>query len=292
LHFWQSAWFQIVWLSVCAVIVAICLRLMGKLAVQSKAQEILARERARIARDIHDEVGAGLTQLVLLGEVNQTELPGDSPARRKFDQVSERARDLLRAMNEVVWVVNSQRDTLRDFASYVSKYAQTFLQATAIRCRLDVDEKISALPFDLAVRRNLFLAVKEALHNAVKHSQATELFLHIHYRAPGVDVVIEDNGKGFDLAAADAQGNGLSNIKQRIESVGGACRVSSQPGAGCRIEFTAPLVQRPVAPVNRIWESLRLWKRPPTSLTTPRPGRPAPKTARAPASAAPVKSVT
>jgi signal transduction histidine kinase len=292
LQFWQTAWFQIAWLSVCGVIVAICLRLMGKLAVQSKAQEILACERARIARDIHDEVGAGLTQLVLLGEVNQTELPGDSPARRKFDQVSERARDLLRAMNEVVWVVNSQRDTLRDFASYVSKYAQTFLQPTTIRCRLDVDERISALPFDLAVRRNLFLAVKEALHNAVKHSQATELVLHIHYRAPGVAVMIEDNGKGFQLAAADAQRNGLSNMKQRIESVGGACGVSSQPGAGCRIEFTAPLVQRPAALADRIWESFRLWKRYPTASAKPRPNRTAPETADPPESAAPVKSVT
>ena len=288
LLFWQTAWFQIAWLSLSCVIVAICLRLMGKLALQSRAQEILAGERARIARDIHDEVGAGLTQLVLLGEVNQSELPANSPARRQFDQVSEKARGLLRAMNEVVWVVNSQRDTLRDFASYVSKYAQTFLQPTAIRCRLDVGEEISAVPFDLAIRRNLFLAVKEALHNAVKHSGATELFLRIHRRAQSVVVVIEDNGKGFDPAAADPQGNGLSNMAQRTESVGGACRINARPGAGCRIEFTAPLVHRPAGLVRGTWETLRLWKsRRPAPATAPRKAE-APRTTNPPKSPAPV----
>jgi two-component sensor histidine kinase len=260
LQFWQTAWFQVAWLSVCGVIVAICLRLMGKLALQSKAQEILANERARIARDIHDEVGAGLTQLVLLGEVNQSELPADSPGRRQFNEVSEKARGLLRAMNEVVWVVNSQRDTLRDFASYVSKYAQTFLQTTPIRCRLDVGEEITAVPFDLAIRRNLFLAVKEALHNAVKHSGANELFLHIHHRAQGVVVVIEDNGKGFDPNTVDPQGNGLSNMAQRAESVGGACRITSRPEGGCRIELTAPLVQRPAGAGRRAWILSRFWQ--------------------------------
>jgi signal transduction histidine kinase len=286
LQFWQTAWFQIAWLSVCGVIVAICLRLMGKLALQSKAQEILAGERARIARDIHDEVGAGLTQLVLLGEVNQSELPADAPSRRQFNEVSEKARGLLRAMNEVVWVVNSQRDTLRDFASYVSKYAQTFLQATPIRCRLDIGEEITAVPFDLAIRRNLFLAVKEALHNAVKHSGANELFLRIHRRAQGVVVVIEDNGKGFDPKAADPQGNGLSNMSQRTQSVGGACRITSRPGAGCQIEFTAPLVHRTAGVGRRAWTAARLWRwrRP------PQPSSPA-KSAVAAPSAPPVRPV-
>jgi signal transduction histidine kinase len=272
LQFWQTGWFQVAWLSVCAIIVAICLRLMGKLAVQSKAQEILATERARIARDIHDEVGAGLTQLVLLGEVNQSELPTESPGRRKFDEVSEKARGLLRAMNEVVWVVNSQRDTLRDFASYVSKYAQTFLQTTAIRCRLDIGEEISALPFELAVRRNLFLALKEALNNAVKHSEATELFLRVHYRAQNVVVTIEDNGKGFDPLTADSQRNGLLNMRQRIESVGGVCTIASRPGAGCRIEFSAPLAQRPPSLIRSAWETLRLWqKRKPRNTAPQKP---------------------
>jgi two-component sensor histidine kinase len=278
LQFWQTAWFQIAWLSVCGVIVGICLRLTGKLALQSKAQEILAGERARIARDIHDEVGAGLTQLVLLGEVNQSELPADSRGRRQFNEVSEKARGLLRAMNEVVWVVNSQRDTLRDFASYVSKYAQTFLQATPIRCRLDVGEEISAVPFDLAIRRNLFLALKEALHNAVKHSGATELFLRIHRQDQGVVVVIEDNGKGFDPKNADPQRNGLANMAQRAESVGGTCRICSRPGAGCSIEFTAPLVHRPLSLGRGAWETLRLWK------TRPRSAAPAKMQASPPSS--------
>src|ERR1019366_10115638 len=85
-------------------------------------------------------------------------------------------------MDEVVWAVNARRDTSRDFANYVCKYAQVFLNSTPIRCRLDVEPDLPATVFDLPLRRNLFLAVKEALNNAAKHSEATELFLRI-YRA-------------------------------------------------------------------------------------------------------------
>jgi hypothetical protein len=119
MHFWQRGWFQITLASVCLLAVAICLYLAGRLVMQSQAQSVVARERARIARDIHDDLTAGLTQLVLLGETTQSELPAQSEMRSHLDEICGRARRLLRSLNETIWVVNSQRDTLRDFASYV-----------------------------------------------------------------------------------------------------------------------------------------------------------------------------
>jgi len=240
-HFWQTGWFQLTLVTVCTLAVLFCLWLITQLAAQSKAQGVLQIERARIARDIHDDLGARLTHLVLLGEVAQSELLADSGTRVQLNEICEKARDLSHALDEVVWAVNSRRDTLRDFATYVCKYAQFFLNSTPVRCRLDVEPEIPATPFDLPVRRNLFLAVKEALNNAAKHSEASEVFLRIYRHDQKLTVVVEDNGRGFDPARADVARNGMANMTQRMGEIGGFFTVASQPGGGCRIEFTVPL---------------------------------------------------
>ncbi len=240
-HFWQTGWFQLTLASVCTLTVLFCLWLTTQLAAQSKTQRFLQIERARIARDIHDDLGARLTHLVLLGEVTQSELPADSGMRAQINQICEKARDLSHALDEVVWAVNSRRDTLRDFVTYVCKHAQFFLASTPIRCRLDVEPEIPATPFDLPIRRNLFLAVKEALNNAAKHSEASEVFVRIYRHNHKLTVVVEDNGKGFDPAKADLTRNGMINMSQRMDEIGGFCGVTSQPGSGCRVEFTVPL---------------------------------------------------
>ena len=240
-HFWQTGWFQLTLVTICTIAVLFCLWLMTQLTAQSKAQRFLQIERARIARDIHDDLGARLTNLVLLGEVAQSELPADSETRRQINEICEKARNLSHAMDEVVWAVNSRRDTLRDFATYVCKYAQYFLSSTSIRCRLDVEPEIPPVVFDLPIRRNLFLAVKEALNNAAKHSEASEVFLRLYRQNQKLTVVVEDNGRGFDPAQADATRNGMTNMRQRMDEIGGILSLASQPGNGCRVEFTVPL---------------------------------------------------
>lgn len=241
LRFWQTGWFLSVVLLVSALALALSVRLAAKLAVHTRAQKLLERERARMARDIHDDLGSALTQLVLQGEVAQTEFPHGSAARAQLDQLCDRARNVSHALEEVLWVVNSKRDTLRDFSSYVCKYAQGFLGPTPIRCRLDVQSGLPATVFDLPVRRGLFLAVKEALNNAAKHSGATELFLRIHRVGDNLVVEVEDNGHGFDASLLGGEGNGLTNMQQRLQEMGGACVVFSEPGTGCRVRFTMPL---------------------------------------------------
>lgn len=240
LRFWQTGWFQILLLSACGVALVVILRLTARLAVQSKAQDMLQRERARIARDIHDELGAGLTQLLLLGEVAHKELPATA-GRDQIEQLCRKARGLAAALDDIVWAVNSRRDTLRDFASHACKYAETFLAGTTIRCRLDVESHLPAVAFDLPVRRNLFLAVKEALNNAAKHSGATELFLRIHRHDAELVVEVEDNGRGFDPAVLDGQRNGLGNMSLRMAEVGGRFEIHSLPGQGCRVVLATPL---------------------------------------------------
>jgi signal transduction histidine kinase len=241
-EFWQTDAFQIALLSICSLVTLFCFYLMTQLAVQRKSQRQLQLESSRLARDLHDDLGARITQLVLFGEVTQRELPDGTTTRTKLDQLCNRMRELAGAINEVVWVVNSQRDTLKDFAGYVCKYAEAFLKTTPIRCRFEHSAEFPDVTFDLPVRRNLFLAVKEALNNAAKHSEATEIFLRISCANQMIQVVVEDNGKGLDPLRPTPEGNGLKNMAQRMKELGGTCSLASQPGKGCRMEFKMPLM--------------------------------------------------
>ena len=130
-HFWQTVWFQLSVLLLLLLTIGACVWLQTQLSIQARSQRLLQSERVRIARDIHDDLGAQLTQLVLLGEVAQREQPEESPARTQFNQICALARELSHGMDEVVWAVNARRDTLRDFASYVCKYAQVFFELHA-----------------------------------------------------------------------------------------------------------------------------------------------------------------
>jgi signal transduction histidine kinase len=239
---WQSRAFQVGLSAGCGVFVVICLYLLIQLVSQSKAHHLVQAERDRIARDIHDDLGSKLTQLLLTGEVAQIE---SAPALgAPLSQMCDGARNILATIDEVVWIINSQNDILEDFAMYVCKYAQDFLESTAIHCRFDVAAELPAKPLSQLMRRNLFLALKEALNNAAKHSQATELTLRIELIGFRLNVVLADNGRGFDTAQASQERNGLTNMKQRMAEIGGDCKVTSRPGEGCQVSFGVPLKPR------------------------------------------------
>ena len=257
-HLWNRSWFQIMLLIVSGLSVLACLQMLARLSMQSKSRDLLQRERSRIARDIHDELGAGLTQMLLLGEVARQEAFSSATSQMGIERLCGKARGLSATVDEIVWAINSRHDQLQDFARHVCKYAQSFFANTAIRCRLDVASEIPPLPFDLPVRRSLFLAVKEVLNNAAKHSGANELFLRIHIQEESVVVSVEDNGKGFDPAQASNERNGFTNLKQRMTEIDGTCEVVSKPGEGCRVTLKVPLSKSWLRPVR--------WFRRPQSL--------------------------
>ena len=146
-------------------------------------------------------------------------------------------------MDEILWAVNPRRDTLRDFTAYVCNYAEEFLRPTRIQCLFEVDAEMTAADFNLPLRRSLLMAIKETLNNAVKHSAATELKLKIHWEDQRLLVVVQDNGKGFDPRRTKTERNGMNNMTQRMNELGGTCRVTSEPGKGCRVEFNIPVRQ-------------------------------------------------
>jgi signal transduction histidine kinase len=239
--FWETGWFQIVLLMACGVGVLTSLYLTMQLAVQSRAHRLLRQERVRIARDIHDDLGTRLTQLLLIGEEAQGALPAGSETRGQFSEMCENARSVLGAIDEVIWVVNSQRDTLGEFVIYVCKHAESFLRLALVRCRFDIQHELPDISLDMPFRRNLLLTIKEALSNAVKHSGASEVAVCVRMRGHALIASVEDNGRGFDAGRIDSARHGLKNMMSRMNDLGGHCRVQSAPGAGCRIEFEIPL---------------------------------------------------
>ena len=240
-YFWQTGWFQFSLSLICLTVILVSLWLLTQLFIHRKERQILQQERTRIARDIHDDMGGRLTQLVVHVEVAQNELPADSAMRSELAWVCSEIRGLLSTMDEVLWVVNPRCDTLTEFADYVCNYAHEFLMPAQIQAFFAVDSSMPPTAFPFLLRRSLLMAVKEALNNVVKHSGATELHLKIHWQEPHLAVVVEDNGKGFDPDSVESGGNGLTNMAQRLNALDGCCRVISRPGEGCRVELQIPL---------------------------------------------------
>jgi signal transduction histidine kinase/ligand-binding sensor domain-containing protein len=244
-HFWQTWWFEVV-TALAAIVLVTCIvwfisrrRLHRKLE-NVQRQQAIERERTRIAKDIHDHLGANLTRISLLSQSAQGELENPRHAATQLERIYDTSRELTRSMDEIVWAVNPQHDTLDSLASYLGNFAQEYLTSLHIRCRLEVPLHLPHWPITAETRHNIFLAFKEALHNVVKHSGATEVFVFLTLTDDAVTLVLRDNGKGFDPEAViprPGRGNGLKNMRQRLEKIGGRCTVQSRPGAGAEISF-------------------------------------------------------
>ncbi|MEO8614963.1 MAG: ATP-binding protein [Luteolibacter sp.] len=237
---WQRGWVLASLLLAAVVCGLTALFLASRLIIQSRMKASVRRERARIAEDLHDGIGGGLTQMILLGEKARRILPADSAEAATLAELCGQSRGLLGEMDETVWLINSQRDTFRDFASYIVKHAELLFQNSPVRCRFDIEDDLPSLPCDIGTRRNLFMTAKEALNNILRHSQASLAEVGIHRCHQDLVVTIEDNGRGFDQTTT-REGNGLRNMAGRIFEAGGQFKVMSCIGAGTKVEFRVPL---------------------------------------------------
>jgi signal transduction histidine kinase len=208
-------------------------------ALQQK--EALERERARIARDIHDQVGANLTQLSLLGELVESDKDDPKEVADHARHIEQTALETTRALDEIVWTVNPSNDTLDGLINYVCKYAQEYLALAQLRYRLEVPPQLPNIPISPELRHNVFLAAKEAVNNVVKHSQANAAWLRLRLEPGRFTLEIEDNGLGLAPGAADKGRNGLRNMRKRLEDVGGEFVIGPGAEGGTRVSLTAPL---------------------------------------------------
>lgn len=208
-----------------------------------KQQQALEKERQRIARDIHDQVGASLTQVSMLGEMVESDRDIPEEVEGHGRQIAQTARDTAKALDEIVWAVNPSNDTLDGLITYFCKYAQEYLSVANLRYRLDVPSNLPNTPIAPDLRHNIFLAAKEAVTNIVKHSKATAARIRLHLEPDRFVLEIEDNGKGMaDMDPARAKTrNGLSNMRKRLEEVGGSFTIGPGSEGGTLVRLSAPL---------------------------------------------------
>lgn len=234
-------------------------RRMQRRIAQLERERAIERERARIAQDIHDEIGASLTRISMLSQPARKELAAPDQAAAVLSGIYSTASEVTRSLDEIVWAVDPKHDTLDSLVGYMGKFAQDFLGAAGIRCRLDLPTSPPAWPLTAETRHNLFLAFKETLNNALKHAGATEVRLSLQLRADGFVLTIKDNGRGFDPESAAAPspgrasaGNGLDNLSRRLAHIGGRCEIAAGLGSGTEVSFilTVPAAAASTSPID------------------------------------------
>ena len=256
-HFWQTLWFQ----STIALVVIVGLvgvtRSVTKVRMQRKIrrleeQHAIERERARIAKDIHDDLGASLTRIAFLGELVETDRSKPEAVSGYVQRIVSAARDTVRSLDEIVWAVNPRNDTLDSLMEYIAQFAHEFFQNTSTRCRIDLPDDVPAIPLSSEVRHNVFLVIKEALNNSLKHSCARNVGIRCAVESECLRIELNDDGSGFDLArATSSSGNGLENMRRRIEDLGGMFSLQTKPGTGTQIAMSVPLSKLATASVSQ-----------------------------------------
>ncbi len=249
LAFWRTPWF---WVSVVTLLLAAGAGSWRYVIWRQKRRQMqrleqhlaLDRERLRIAQDIHDDLGARVTQISLLSAMaeGKTSLPEE--ARTEFGKVSQMTRDLVSALYETVWAVNPENDNLDALANYLCQMSNQYCSQARLRCRLEIPDSPPAIPLTSQVRHNLIMAVKEAIHNVVKHARATEVRLRIAFEASALSICIHDDGCGFDPATRPP-GNGLGNLQRRLQDIGGSFTIESRLGAGTTVSLRLPVAAAP-----------------------------------------------
>jgi len=239
-HVYETWWFQALVAALAAVLVAgaaryVATRRLHQKMEQLARQQAVERERTRIAKDIHDDLGANLTLIAVLGDLAKRE-----KAEERIEKMASTARQSVKSLDEIVWAVNPRNDTLAHLIDYTGQFAVDYLRAAGLRCLLDFPEHAPLREVPTSMRHNLFLAVKEALQNVVKHAHATAVWLRIRITSQQLRIEVEDNGHGFESAPDDALADGLRNMRQRMEEIGGTCTVKSQPGKGTEITLELP----------------------------------------------------
>jgi signal transduction histidine kinase len=207
---------------------------------QAEYQRAMAQERARIARDLHDDLGSSLTEIMMLATTSPGVKSAGDNTSEHMETIAEKSRTLVDALDEIVWAVDPERDTLASVARYVSTYAEEYLAGLKVVCRVQIPNSFPDQTVSGEVRHHLFLAVKEALNNAIRHSGATAISFSVRVQEDRLWISITDNGSGFDPSRL-SEGYGLSNLNNRLEQLHGRCELESVAGVGTTVSLHIPL---------------------------------------------------
>jgi len=246
-YYWQTGWFKVLsaFAFFCFIAMGIWLaerrRYRSRLKLIQQAQA-MDNERARIARDLHDELGSQLTHISMLSDPDRPNVGSESRLEnlgKRVQLISAVAVNTIRSLDEIVWAVNPRHDTLRSLVEYLTQFVRELIENTGVDCRFQIAEDLPELPLTPELRHNLFLVVKEAVNNALKHSRAKRIYLAIKNEKGQLEICIQDDGVGFNLATiqVNKKRNGLGNMRQRVEVLGGQLLIISRPGQGTTVRL-------------------------------------------------------
>ena len=243
---WQRAWFRGILVVLFTVAIALIVRFtshrrLRHLLVKADRETSLLRERSRIARDIHDDLGGGLTHIKLMGEILVKDDLIPTSATPRVQQIVDVTRQLLKSLDETVWAINPRNDTLSNLIGYLGQYTVEFVQAASMRSKVDLPSQLPAISVTSETRHHLYLVIKEALTNAARHSGAATISLRGTVDDHELTLVLEDDGCGFEGQVTDSNADGIINMGRRMASVGGKFDIHSAKGKGTRVTVTIPL---------------------------------------------------
>lgn len=251
-HLWQTWWFTTLLILTAIGMVAGLSRYITWQRIQRKLvrlqyENAVERERTRIARDMHDELGAKLTRVSFQGDIAKRCAGNSSETQERLAKISETARDLILSLDQIVWAVAPENDSLENLANYICRYLSDVAADSPIECKLKIPIQLPACRLSTEIRHNVFLSVKEAVNNAFKHSGATEIVITMTIYPKSAEITITDNGHGIPLppASTDAArpkrtGRGLTNLRERMASIHGTFAFEST-SKGTTVHLTLPL---------------------------------------------------
>jgi signal transduction histidine kinase/streptogramin lyase len=240
--YWQTWWFRMLSASlaiglICYVVRVYYQRLLERRQVQFEKQKALENERTRIATDMHDDLGSGLSKIRFLSETVQRNI-SEKAHHPILQNIAGSCVELVDKFNEIVWAMNEKNNSLEDLVYYVRNYTAKYCAENNLGFKINIPDEIPAVQVGGELRRELFLTVKESLHNVVKHAEARNVWLDMELGA-AILLTIHDDGQGFDTAAMKSAGNGLRSMRHRIERVKGKLRIES--GEGTAVSIMVPL---------------------------------------------------
>lgn len=201
-------------------------------------------ERNRIAKELHDDLGGTLSGIVLHSHfmIEQLEDSNVNAVKKSIDRIQNAASEMITKLNDIVWLINPKYDTLGKLVQRIEEFAMDMAKAKGMQVKIDTPENSAAVALDTHARKNIYLICKEAINNAVKYSNATELYLKIGWSENNLLLLVEDNGKGFDTTII-GNGNGLSNMKQRAQDIGAAYILDAMNNKGTRVSLNYKIPQ-------------------------------------------------
>jgi signal transduction histidine kinase len=241
--FWQTNLFKIVVLAITVLVGWLISRWYLTLRMRRQRQEFekqqaIEKERTRIATDMHDDLGSGLSRIKFLSQSILNKKIKDQTIKTDLKKITGFSDEMSEKMGEIVWALNEKNDTLADLVAYTRSYTVEYLQNHNIHCEANTPVRLPATFITGEMRRNIFLSVKECLHNIIKHAEATKVLFSIELNGT-IEIVIHDNGKGIDWGNQRSFSNGLHNIAKRMEEING--EVSFANRQGTRVSMSIPL---------------------------------------------------